>query len=137
MTPAKRVIAFGAFDPLHPGHEWFLQQAKALGDFLMVVVARDTSIKAQKNRDPFQGEEERLAAVAAVAAVDEAMLGNEGANKYAILGELDFDVVAMGYDQRPSDQVVRAELDKKGKLQVEIKRLPAYKPELYKSSFLR
>jgi FAD synthetase len=137
MTTARRVIAFGAFDPLHPGHEWFLEQARLLGDYLLVVVARNTSILAQKNREPFLPEEERLAAVATLEAVDEALLGNEGANKYAILDELDFDVVALGYDQKPTDEVLRMELDKRGKTHVIIKRLGAFKPELYKSSFLR
>jgi FAD synthetase len=137
MSTPKRVIAFGAFDPLHPGHQWFLEQAKLLGDYLTVVVARDTSIRAQKNREPFLPEEERVAAVATLGAVDEALVGNEGANKYAILDELDFDVVALGYDQKPSDEVLRAELDKRGKTQVVINRLGAFKPEMYKSSFLR
>ena len=34
----KRVICFGTFDHLHPGHLNYFQQAKELGDYLIVVI---------------------------------------------------------------------------------------------------
>lgn len=133
----RRVIAFGSFDPLHEGHIHFLRQAKALGDFLLVVVAHDSAIRAQKHREPYQSEAERLAAVSALDFVDEAMIGRETADKYHLLGELDFDVVVLGYDQEPSDDVVREQLDARGKHQVQAVRLEPYKPEQYKSTLIR
>ncbi|MBI3255748.1 MAG: FAD synthase [Candidatus Andersenbacteria bacterium] len=132
-----KVIAFGAFDPLHPGHVFWLGQAKALGDWLIVVVARDEAIRARKGRIHFQGEEERLSAVAALPMVDEALLGNKGAAQYTLLSEIDFDVVALGYDQEPASGVVRAELDARGKQAVKIVRLPALRPTVYKSTAIR
>lgn len=132
-----RVIAFGAFDPLHAGHAFFLQQAKSLGDELITVVARDTSIRARKGREPHHHEEERLQAVAKLSMVDEAVLGNQTANQYTLLSELDFDVVALGYDQQPSTEDVRQELNQRGKFNVMIVRLPAWRPDVYKSTFLR
>lgn len=132
-----KVIAFGAFDPLHPGHLFWLQQAKALGDYLIVVVARDEAIHARKGRQHFQSEEERLKAVAELPMVDESLLGNEGANQYGLLSELDFDVVALGYDQKPSNEDVRRELNARGKHRVKIVRLPALRPDIYKSTVLR
>lgn len=134
---SKKVIAFGAFDPLHKGHEFFLKSAKALGDFLLVVVARDISIRARKLREPFQPEDVRLQVVAKLPFVDEAVLGNEHANQYKLLGELDFDIVAMGYDQKPSDEEVRLALDERSKQRVKIVRLPAFEPEQFKSTYLR
>lgn len=131
------VVAFGAFDPVHPGHEFWLEQARSLGDRLVVVVARDGSIRARKGREPFQGEEERLKVVALLPMVDEALLGNKTANQYTLLSELDFDVVALGYDQEPSNEAVRSELNVRGKSQVKIVRLPALRPDLYKSTLLR
>lgn len=133
----KRVIAFGSFDPLHAGHRDFFRQAKALGDYLTVVVAHDGALRAHKRRDPYQSAAVRLAAVTAVPEVDQALLGNQQANTYTLLSELGFDIVALGYDQAPSDEVVRAELDKRGKQHVQIVRLKAHKPDVYKSSLLR
>src|SRR5687768_10413206 len=102
-----RVIAFGVFDPLHEGHKDFLRQAKELGDHLIVVVAHDSAIRAYKQREPQQTEEERLAAVKTLPFVDEVMLGRKTADRYHLLGEVEFDVVALGYNQKPSDEEVR------------------------------
>ncbi len=134
---AATVIAFGAFDPLHLGHEFWLRQAKALGDRLVVVVARDSSIRRYKDRDPFQSEEARLVAVAGLPYVDQAMLGNRTAHTYELLSELDFDIVALGYDQAPSDEDIRRELDARGKHDVAIVRMPAWKPDMFKSTLIR
>lgn len=133
----KKVLAFGAFDPLHQGHEYFLNEAKKLGDHLTVVVARDSSIRATKAYEPYQSEEERLMAVMNLSAVDEAVLGNKTAHHYEILSELEFDVVALGYDQTPSDDVVRRELNNRGKHKVAVVRLKSYHPKQYKSTFIR
>lgn len=133
----KTILTFGAFDPLHEGHRDFFKQARALGDTLIVVVARDGSIRAHKGREPHQNEQERLALVAADPNVSEALLGNSQADRYAILSQLTFDVIALGYDQLPGDEKVREELDKRGKQTVEVVRLKPYFPETYKSTLLR
>lgn len=136
MTPLK-VIVFGAFDPLHAGHTFFLEQAKSLGSYLTVVLARDSSIRIRKHREPYETEVERKQVLQRLSYVDEVILGNENVNQYNLLSELSFDIVAMGYDQFPADEALRAELDARNKKHVIIKRLPAYKPEVYKSTFLR
>lgn len=133
----KRVIAFGSFDPLHEGHRDFFRQAKALGDHLTVVVAHDSALRARKRREIYQPAEWRLAAVAACPEVDAALIGNEQAHTYTLLSELDFAIVVLGYDQAPADEVVRAELDKRGKQHVQIVRLKAHKPGMYKSTLIR
>lgn len=124
-----RVIAFGAFDPLHEGHKDFLRQAKELGDHLMVVVAHDSAIRAHKGREPHSSEEERMSAVRALPFVDEVILGREAVNQYHLLGEIEFNIVALGYNQKPSDEEVREELDQRGKRQVKVVRLKAYHPQ--------
>ncbi len=133
----KRVLVFGSFDPLHPGHQDFFKQAKALGDHLTVVVAHDEALRAHKRREPFQVVQERLMAVAADPSVDRAMIGNQQANQYTLLSELDYDVIALGYDQAPANEKVREELNHRGKYHVEIVRLTAYQPDKYKSSIIR
>ena len=127
-----RVIAFGVFDPLHEGHKNFLRQARALGDHLTVVVAHDSAVRAYKRREPRLSEAERLAVVKGlVGVVDVAILGRETADRYHILGEIDFDIVALGYNQKPTDEEVRAHLDEKGKYQVKVVRLKPFEPEKY------
>ncbi|MEX1997800.1 MAG: adenylyltransferase/cytidyltransferase family protein [Candidatus Andersenbacteria bacterium] len=126
-----RVIVFGAFDPLHEGHKDLLRQAKALGDYLIVVVAHDSAIRASKHREPRTSEEQRIAAVKAVTYVDEVMLGRKTANRYHLLGEVEFDILAMGYNQEPTEDEVRKELEQKEKHRVKIVRLQPYKPELF------
>ena len=131
-----RVLVFGAFDPLHEGHRDFFRQAKALGDYLKVVVARDSSIRANKGYEPHHGEEARLKAVAE-AGVDEVMLGQKTAHKYEMLQELEFDVIALGYDQEPLKEEVRRQLALLGKQAVQVVRLQPFHPEKYKSTFIR
>ena len=47
-----RVLAFGTFDILHPGHDHYLQEARKLGDELWVVVALDETVRQGKGRLP-------------------------------------------------------------------------------------
>jgi FAD synthetase len=129
-----RVLAFGAFDPLHEGHKDFLRQAKELGDHLTVVVAHDSAIRANKQREPHHTEEERIAVVQALPGVDRAIVGRKTADRYHVLGEIDFDVLAMGYNQKPSDEEVQAALREKGKYDVKLVRLKPYQPENYPST---
>ncbi|EQD52190.1 glycerol-3-phosphate cytidyltransferase, partial [mine drainage metagenome] len=44
-----RVMATGVFDLLHPGHLYFLTEARKLGDELVVVVARDQTARRLKH----------------------------------------------------------------------------------------
>ncbi len=133
------MIAFGTFDPLHEGHRDFFRQAKELADYLIVVVARDSSIRVNKKRGSWQNEKVRIECVGRLNEVDEALLGKEWPlnDRYGLLSELEFDVLVLGYDQKPSDEVVVKELKKRGKDKVEVVRLRAYKPEEYKSGKMR
>jgi len=128
-----RVIAFGAFDPLHEGHIDFLRQAKALGDHLTVVVAHDSAIVAHKHRDAKQSEEERMNAIRVLPFVDEVILGRKTAHKYHIFDEVQFDIIAMGYNQLPSDEEVLDALHERGKYDVKVVRLNPFQPEQYPS----
>ncbi len=137
MNGARRVVVFGTFDPLHAGHRYFFKQARSLGSYLLVVVATDVAVRAAKHHEPEQPAASRLEQVAADPAVDEARLGDDRPQEYQLLTYLDFDVIALGYDQKPSDAEVRALLDQAGKSDVAIVRLDSYQPEIFKSSLLK
>lgn len=126
-----RVIAFGAFDPLNEGHQDFLRQAKSLGDHLTVVVAHDSAIRAHKQREPQKPIDVRVAQVKNLDFVDDVIAGRKTSNKYHILDEINFDIIALGYNQKPSDHELRLELEKRGKHQVKIIRLKPHQAEDY------
>lgn len=130
-----RVLAFGTFDLLHLGHMYYLQHAKRLGDELIVIVARDANVKKSKGNFPVQNERTRVQLVGALKCVDKAVLGNEG-NIFEKVSEINPDVIAMGYDQKPAGSVVKKELAKRG-LRPEIVRLKPFRKSAHKSSILR
>ncbi len=68
----KRVVLTnGVFDLLHTGHLFYLQQARARGDALLIALNADASVRALKGPTrPIQSEEQRAYALAALACVD-------------------------------------------------------------------
>ncbi len=94
----RRVVVFGVFDVLHPGHAAFLRRARALGDELVVVVTRDARVRREKGRLPVFGERERRSLVAAFKWTDRAVLG-ESAGRWTMLSRLKPAVIALGHDQ--------------------------------------
>ena len=92
------VFANGAFDLLHAGHVRYLEAARAEGDWLVVGVNTDRSVRASKgDRRPIVPESERAEIVAALACVDLVVLFDEP-SPAALLAELRPDVHAKGTD---------------------------------------
>ncbi len=130
----KKVMCTGTFDILHNGHLDYFRQAKQHGDYLIVVVARDSSVIKEKGK-PKHTEQERLAPVKKVKIVDKAILGNEG-DKLKIVEQEKPDVICLGYDQKVDEEKLRETLAKRG-LNPTIVRVKEYYPEKYKSSLLQ
>jgi len=131
----KRVLVFGTFDGLHEGHKDFFRQARMYGDYLIVVVGRDSTVSRVKKRLPKFNENERLKAVQEVFLVDEARLGNENKPPHEIIREIKPDIICLGYDQTHFTDKLAEDIKAMG-LTIEIKRLQPYKPEIYHSSLL-
>lgn len=88
----KVVVAVsGGFDPLHVGHARLFQRARALGDYLVVILNNDNWLR-KKKRQAFMPEQERKELIEALAAVDK--------------------VVLTGHPKNPADMSVCAELKK-------------------------
>ncbi len=65
------IMTNGCFDLLHAGHVTYLQQARALGDRLVVAVNSDASVRQLKGESrPINGLQERMTVLAALACVD-------------------------------------------------------------------
>ena len=99
------VFTNGCFDLLHRGHVRYLDQAKTLGDVLIVAINNDASVRTLKGPDrPVMSHEERAELVASLGAVDYVIIFEE-ANPERLIQELEPDVLVKGGDW-PVDQVV-------------------------------
>ncbi len=107
-----RVMASGVFDLLHPGHLYYLKEAKKLGDELVVVVATDNTVRKRKH-EPVTPQDMRLEMVQALKPVDMAVLGHED-DMFRTVEELKPDIIALGYDQDFDEGRLREELKKRG-----------------------
>jgi len=56
----NKIMLFGTFDIFHEGHRDFLRQAREYGDYLIVVIARDETVKNVKGKLPRNNESVRL-----------------------------------------------------------------------------
>ncbi|MEA1984199.1 MAG: adenylyltransferase/cytidyltransferase family protein [Euryarchaeota archaeon] len=106
-----RVLATGTFDLLHPGHVFFLSQAREMSDELYVLVARDSMIKHKPA--PIIPEDQRLEMIRSLAVVDVAALGSER-DIFEPLETIRPDIVALGYDQRFDEIKLEGELREHG-----------------------
>jgi FAD synthetase len=130
-----KVMVFGTFDLVHPGHVHFLEQAKKHGNELVVVIARDSTVEKTKRRKPSFSENDRRQMVQALRVVDRAVLGYEG-DVYRIVREEKPDVICLGYDQNFFVDKLEAKLAEFG-LKTKVIRLQPHAPETYKSSKIR
>lgn len=105
----KIVFTNGCFDLLHVGHVSYLEQARKLGDRLVVGLNTDRSIRALKgNSRPVIGENDRARVLAALEAVDAVVLFDEDTPLQLINAvRPDFLVKGSDYSQ---DQVVGANI---------------------------
>ena len=100
---AGRVVVWtnGTFDLLHPGHVSSLQQARALGDLLVVGVNSDASVRGYKGPTrPILTQDERAAMLAALECVDYVVVFDEPTPE-AALARLRPDVHCKGAEYAP------------------------------------
>jgi D-beta-D-heptose 7-phosphate kinase/D-beta-D-heptose 1-phosphate adenosyltransferase len=99
------VFTNGCFDLLHRGHVRYLDQAKRLGDVLVVAMNSDSSVRTLKGPDrPVMSHEERAELVAALAAVDYVLVFDE-LDPEKVIQALEPDLLVKGGDW-PEDQIV-------------------------------
>lgn len=122
-----RVMTQGVFDLLHVGHLHYFQKARALGDELVVVIARDKTVGRQKHK-PIMSEDARLELIANLKPVDLAILGHED-DPYKSVEDLKPDIIAIGYDQPYDPARIQQECAKRG-LKVEVVRIGHYDSDL-------
>jgi len=95
----------GIFDILHIGHIRYLQEAKKLGDILIVVINSDPSTKQIKGpKRPLNNENDRAEALAALECVDYVTIFNE-ADPINILEQIKPNIHVKGGDYK-MDQII-------------------------------
>lgn len=111
----RTVAVSGGFDPIHIGHIEMMQEAKALGNKLVVIVNNDNWLKAKKGF-VFMPEKERVDIIKAIRYVDEVVLTKHETNPSDMsvcqaLEEIRPDIFANGGDRKPDgDPVPEVEL---------------------------
>ncbi|HLD00644.1 MAG TPA: adenylyltransferase/cytidyltransferase family protein [Candidatus Nanoarchaeia archaeon] len=130
----KTIMCFGTFDLLHLGHINYLQQAKRLADFLIVVVARDKT-KKQQNKVVVFNENERLELIKNLRIVDEAVLGYPD-DHFKIIMEKNPGIIFLGYDHAISEANLSDKLSELG-LNPLIKRAKPYQEHKHKSTNIK
>jgi len=104
----RLVMTNGCFDILHEGHVAYLQQARRMGDRLIVAVNDDDSVRRLKGDGrPINGVEQRMAVLAGLASVDWVCAFGEDTPE-SLICRVKPDLLVKGGDYRP-DQIAGAE----------------------------
>ncbi|MDD1659755.1 MAG: FAD synthase [Methanomicrobiales archaeon] len=107
----KRVVATGTFDLLHPGHIYYLEESRKLGDELHVIVARDANVRHKP--PPVIPEAQRLRVIAALRIVDHARLGGP-VDTFLPLAGIRPAVFTLGFNQHFEESRLAAALAERG-----------------------
>ncbi len=106
------VFTNGCFDLLHPGHLRLLSAAKALGDYLVVALNTDSSVRRLKGpRRPLTGESARAEMILGLKPVDGAILFDEPTPHELILALAPhIDILVKGGDYGAGEIVGESEV---------------------------
>lgn len=125
-----RVMAVGVFDLLHAGHLHYLEQARALGNHLTVVVAHDDTVRARKH-EPVTNHDLRKRMVEGLKPVDAAIIGNSpDVSIFEILPKVNPDIIALGYDQEHAEDSIKQKLQELGHGQINVIRVDGLSDDL-------
>ena len=104
-SDSKIVLAGGVFDIIHPGHIHTLNDAKELGDVLVVVVATDKTAIKMKKREPLHSAELRQELVSSLNMVDLCIIGDED-DIFKTVDLVKPQIIALGYDQTVHEKLI-------------------------------
>ena len=120
------VFTNGVFDLLHPGHVRYLQDARALGDALIVGINSDRSVHANKGPErPITPERERAEILQALECVDAVAIFDED-TPAEIVKRIHPDVLVKGADWGPDNIVGRETVEARGGRVVRMPLLEGY-----------
>ena len=111
----KRIVfTNGVFDILHPGHLRYLQQARALGDVLIVGLNADSSVRRNKGpQRPINTQQERAEILEALECVDAVVLFEQD-TPAQIIDAVQPDILVKGSDWAEDAIVGRDTVEARG-----------------------
>ncbi|HMZ31357.1 MAG: adenylyltransferase/cytidyltransferase family protein [Methanomicrobiales archaeon] len=107
----KTVVATGTFDLLHPGHLYYLEESRRLGDELYVIIARDANVRHKPR--PVIPEDQRMKMVGALKPVDHAVLGDLH-DMFRPIREIQPAIITIGFNQHFDEAKLVADLRSRG-----------------------
>ena len=117
MNKKNTVAVSGYFDPIHVGHLEYLELAKKIGDYLIVIVNNDLQASLKKGKS-FMNENDRVEIVSALRCVDEVFLSiDEDSSVCKSLEHIKPDIFANGGD-RKLDEIPETKVMKKYKIKM-------------------
>jgi len=128
QTQGHRVVfTNGCFDLLHPGHVAYLEQARSLGEALIVGVNTDASARRLDKGQgrPLTPETDRARVLAALACVDRVVLFNED-TPLELITLLKPDILVKGGDYKLNEIVGREEVLARGGQVLTLPFVPGY-----------
>ena len=127
-------MVFGVFDRLHAGHLYFLGHVARQGE-VVVVVARDSSVRKLKDKEPKQREKERIVGVKKTGLIKKAILGDNELGSYKIVKKIKPDVICLGYDQEALEKDLKRYLSE-SELKIKIIKIKSFKANKFHTSLL-
>jgi FAD synthetase len=116
----KRVVATGTFDLLHPGHIYYLEESRKLGDELWVIVARDANVRHKPR--PIVPEDQRLKIMQSLRVADHVVLGDRE-DMFRPIEEIRPAVITFGFNQHFDVQKIREALGERGLSGIDLARI--------------
>jgi len=124
--PATLCFTNGCFDLIHPGHVKYLEDVRALGDFLVLGLNSDASVARLKGPSrPLQDERARAMVLLGLRSVDAVVRFDED-TPLELIRALQPDVLAKGGDYTPETVVGREVVEARGGRLVLVPFLPGH-----------
>lgn len=116
------VMTGGTFDIIHIGHIFTFEQARMLGDVLVIVIATDKTVQKFKQHPPTNSQLDRIKLVRHLREVDAAIEGSD-TDFFETVRTIQPDIITLGFDQKHNEKDLYKKLNERGFSHVKIIRL--------------
>lgn len=134
----KKVMIFGTFDGLHPGHKFFIRESARIGIELIVVLSSDNYIQSMKKTKPINLYARRKALLDECSEVNYVIPADKELGSFHVLEREKPTVICLGHDQTALKDSLELWLNSHlSFVKPEIVVIAPYKRDLYSSTQLR